>query len=231
MLLLNAAPVPNSARIDEGVPNLPRWMCRCAFTLVSTALVSACLDPNECNSGEVQCDANRARNCQTSDRLATWETEDCGTNVCVIAKRVDAAVAFCALSADLDQRCREADVPNCADGNLVECSAGYATSIRTCASGCLTLDDYPDRCVGEMANDIQRCPVDGYECAMASGLLQDEVVTSAVPTPAGVCSENTLAPRSGYVTYAQRCEAGSIVARTRCSRSCGMLADCSSACL
>ena len=222
---------PSSAQPGDSVPILQCSLCRFVLRLIAPALLSACVGGGECNHGEVRCDANTARTCVASETQTVWQTEDCGKKACVVAKEAaGTTVAFCALSADPDPRCSEADIPNCAGNALVECTAGYATSTQSCEAGCLALDAYPDRCVGVTALDPQRCGPDGYVCAMARSSLYDDATLGSGLTPSGVCSEGTMPSTPGYVIYSQRCEDGSIVARTRCAQSCGLLDDCSTIC-
>ena len=231
MLLTRSAISSSSTQPGNSVPILPCSLCRFALKLIVPALLSACVGSGECNNGEVQCEGNTARTCVAAEAEAEWQTEDCGTKTCVVAKEAaGTTLAFCALSADPDPRCSEVNVPNCSGDTLVECTAGYATSTQSCAAGCLVLDDYPDRCAGVTAADPQHCGPDGYVCAMARSSLYDDATVASSPAPSGVCSESTLPPTPGYVIYSQRCEGGSVVARTRCAQSCEVLADCSTTC-
>jgi len=227
------AVAPSSLHPGNTVPvtHCPLWQI--AFALVVPALLWGCVGGDDCNYGEVQCDGNAARSCVTGDRYSYWQVQDCGTKTCVVAaNRMHSSVVFCALSAEPDTRCLEADVPNCASDTLVDCTAGYATSSRPCATGCLALDDYPDRCAGEpdQATGPQRCGPDGYVCTMESGGTYAAAFSSG-SSPSGVCSEGTLmSSTAGYVIYNQSCEGGSIVARARCAQSCALLVDCSTTC-
>ncbi len=219
------------ARGRNTVPILQRTLCQFVLTFVAMGVSLGCAD--ECEYGQVQCDGNIARTCIVPESHAEWNSKDCGTNTCVVAKQGGSSIAFCALGAAPDSRCSEPDFANCAGSTLVECTAGYATATRTCADGCRALDDYPDRCMGESSPDQQqRCPVDGYQCAMASGLVHDDAAVGSNPVGGtGVCSENLMPGTPGSVVYSQRCEGGSIVARTRCAQGCAVLADCSTSCL
>lgn len=230
MLQIDPDNAPSLAPGNHSVPILQRALCRFVLTMIGAGVPLACGD--ECDYGEVRCDGNVARTCVASDSHTEWSTKDCGANTCVVAKQGESALALCALAAAPDARCSEADVPNCADSTLVDCTAGYATAARTCAQGCRALDDYPDRCMDESSPDYQqRCPVDGYQCAQAAGLVHDDIAVAATPVGAtGVCSETNMPVAAGYVVYSQRCEGGSIVARTRCAQGCSVLADCSTSC-
>jgi len=227
MTLLDQALSGNSVRI------LPYPLSQFALTLMAPILISSC-GGDECDHGEVQCDGNVARNCVFAEPRLVWQSNDCGNKSCVVISQnaTRSASAFCALSASPDPRCSEPDVPNCASEGLLECKAGYAISTQACTSGCLTLDGYPDRCVGDTAPDSMRCNADGYVCAMAGQLLYDETsISSGGPFSGGVCSVSSMPTAAGYSVYSQRCEGGSIVARTRCAQSCELRADCTTGCL
>lgn len=226
-LILTAIPL-RSTRADNSVPNLPYSRWRLVLLLTPVALWSACDVGDECAYGEVQCDGNTARTCVASESYTSWQTEACGTKTCVIAKEATGpTLAFCALSPNLDPRCIEADVPNCEGDTLVECTAGYATSARSCATSCIALDDHPDRCVGEIDFGPDRCDgSSGYSCVMEGPGIN--TASGQVP---GMCSEYTVPSEAGYVVYSQHCDRGSLLARTRCAQDCGFLSDCSSACL
>lgn len=233
---------PSSSHPSDTVPLMRHLLWRIALALVAPSLLSACAG-DDCSYGEVQCDGNSARTCVSGERTSYWQTEDCGSKTCVVAANTaSTTAAFCAVSVNPDPRCAEADVPNCAGNTLVECTAGYATSTRSCATGCLSLDDYPDRCVEDVPLERQDCNTtqDGDLCTMEGGGMQLAEGPSS-PMPTGVCSEGPELPGqvsvpplpapSVYAIYSQRCEGGSVVARTRCAQSCGQLADCSTTCM
>jgi hypothetical protein len=206
-----------------------RWV----LSLIAPGLLWACLGGDECTNGETQCEGNIARNCVVTESHANWQREDCGSRSCVVATSgTGMTTAFCALAPNPDSRCSEAEVPNCTGDTLVECTAGYATSTHSCTSGCLALDDYPDRCTGDIDiySDATRCVASGDFCEMDGG--GSTIATGSItPPPSGTCEPNTLLSSSqGHVTYSQRCEGTALVARTRCAQGCRVNADCSTTC-
>jgi hypothetical protein len=226
----NSRKSPVSLQYGDSVPRMQRVSWQITLALMLSASLQACIAGDECDGKPVECDGNVARTCQSGESGSRWLSEACGAKVCVVAADASGSnVAFCALSADPDARCADANVPNCAGDTLVQCTAGLATSTQACAAGCLALDDYPDRCAGEAAPDPQLCGHNEYSC-VTKNEFASMVMGPALP-PGGGCSEGVLASvQVGYVNYSQHCQGDDLVARKRCSQACLIHADCSTSC-
>jgi hypothetical protein len=214
----------------ETVPRLQHFLWWTALSLIAGALAPACAVGSECKVPEGTCDGNVALTCQFKETGAFWSREDCGNKTCVIGG-ASGSFPFCALSANPDVRCIEADVPNCAGNTLVQCTVGYATAERTCMASCLKLDDYPDRCSEDPPTGSACMATETDSCAfVVTGNPSYTVLGAPVPTPSGSCPEGGMGAPDGSVNYSQRCQGGALVARTRCAQGCMSHADCTISC-
>ncbi len=200
--------------------------------LAAGATLPGCaLEVDECVPGEAVCDGEVARVCVTGEHAARrghlWSSRDCGDAACVAVESASGVrEAFCALSSAVDPRCTEPEGASCDGAQLVACHAGRATSIATCARGCVSLDDLPDYC-REDPPEHARC-VTGEGCELAGPSFS----ATASSAPGAVCSATTFGPAAdpSMHVYAYRCEGGLLTSRQRCASLCLSAADCSTSC-
>jgi len=133
---------------------------------------------NECHEGEARCEGNVALVCgfawSDSSAPLIFRRDVCGSRVCVeTTVSATRREALCALAMTPDARCPASEWPPavCADGQLVACSYGYATSSQDCGS--------PARCVGEPTYSFcalsdaadPRCPTEDFADVCDGDLL------------------------------------------------------------
>jgi hypothetical protein len=144
------------------------------FRTLLLSLMALCCEGEQCDPEGAACEGNVAVTCGRTNReiSATETREDCGAGKCVEHE----GRAFCAVSAEPDERCGAGERESFCDGqNTLRCEDGgyMVLSLRECAASttCVETEDPPNTICGEVPQ-TDECPpgLRGGFCAGAEAL-------------------------------------------------------------